>query len=119
MILNSVEMWIAFGVFIVMLLAIDLFVFNRNPHEIKPKEALWTSMFWIGIALAFNAFVFIERGQTAGLEFFTGYLIEKALSVDNIFVFVLVFAYFQVPAKYQHRVLFLGIIGALVLRGTM
>jgi len=112
-------MWLIFGAIIFGLLAIDLFVFNRNPHEIKTKEAFWTSVFWIGISLLFNVFVFIERGPTAGLEFFTGYLIEKALSVDNIFVFVVIFAYFQVPQKYQHRVLFLGILGALLLRGTL
>jgi len=112
-------MWIVFGALILGLLALDLFVFNRNPHEIKTKEAFWTSMFWIGISLAFNAFVFYERGAHQGLEFFTGYLIEKALSVDNIFVFVVIFAYFQVPPKYQHRVLFLGILGALILRGTL
>lgn len=119
MILDTTALWIAFGALILFLLALDLFVINRNPHEIKTKEAFWTSMFWIGISLAFNVFVFVERGSTSGLEFFTGYLIEKALSVDNIFVFVVVFAYFQVPAKYQHRVLFLGILGALILRGTL
>lgn len=119
MILDSTMMWFAFSGLILFLLCLDLFVFNRNPHEIKTKEALWTSLFWIGISLAFNAFVFVERGTTKGLEFFTGYLIEKALSVDNIFVFVVIFAYFQVPQKYQHRVLFLGIVGALVLRGAL
>ena len=119
MVLDSTMLWVAFGGLILFLLALDLFVFNRNPHEIKTKEALWTSVFWIGISLAFNGFVFYERGTTAGLEFFTGYLIEKALSVDNIFVFVVIFAYFQVPQKYQHRVLFLGILGALILRGTL
>ncbi len=119
MILDSTMMWVAFGALIVFLLCLDLFVINRNPHEIKTKEAFWTSMFWIGIALTFNAFVFYERGATAGLEFFTGYLIEKALSVDNIFVFVVIFSYFQVPQKYQHRVLFLGILGALILRGAL
>lgn len=116
---NIVLMWLVFCAVIVGLLSLDLFVFNRNPHEIKTKEAFWTSVFWISIALSFNVFVFIERGATAGLEFFTGYLIEKALSVDNIFVFVVIFAYFQVPQKYQHRVLFLGIVGALVLRGAL
>ncbi len=119
MILDGPMLWLAFGGLIAFLLALDLFVINRNPHEIKTKEAFWTSMFWIGISLAFNAFVFYERGATKGLEFFTGYLIEKALSVDNIFVFVIIFAYFQVPQKYQHRVLFLGILGALILRGTL
>ena len=119
MILDGPMLWLAFGGLIAFLLALDLFVINRNPHEIKTKEAFWTSMFWIGISLAFNVFVFYERGATKGLEFFTGYLIEKALSVDNIFVFVVIFAYFQVPQKYQHRVLFLGILGALILRGTL
>jgi tellurite resistance protein TerC len=112
-------LWIAFGSLIFCLLGLDLFVFNRHAHEIKTKEALWTSLFWIGISLLFNVFVFYERGVQAGLEFFTGYLIEKALSVDNIFVFVVIFAYFQVPQKYQHRVLFLGILGAVVLRGAL
>ncbi len=112
-------MWVAFGALILGLLALDLFVINRNPHEIKTREAFWTSVFWIAVSLAFNAFVFYERGVEKGLEFFTGYLIEKALSVDNIFVFVVIFAYFQVPQKYQHRVLFLGILGALILRGTL
>lgn len=119
MVLDSTMLWIVFGGLITVLLCLDLFVFNRNPHEIKTKEALWTSLLWIGISLAFNAFVFIELGTQKGLEFFTGYLIEKALSVDNIFVFVVIFAYFQVPQKFQHRVLFLGILGALILRGTL
>lgn len=119
MILDGTEMWIVFGGLVFFLLALDLFVINRNPHEIKTKEAFWTSVFWICLSLAFNGFVFLERGTQKGLEFFTGYIIEKALSVDNIFVFVVIFAYFQVPQKYQHRVLFLGIVGALVLRGTL
>lgn len=119
MVLESWMLWLAFGGLVLFLLALDLFVVNRNPHEIKTKEALFTSLFWICVSLAFNGFVFYERGATKGLEFFTGYLIEKALSVDNIFVFVVVFAYFQVPQKYQHRVLFLGILGALILRGTL
>ena len=115
----TVLLWLAFGSLIAFLLSLDLFVFNRNPHEIKTKEALWTSLFWIGVSLTFNGFVFYERGATAGLEFFTGYLIEKALSIDNIFVFVIIFAFFQVQPKYQHRVLYLGILGALILRGTL
>ncbi|MBI4675043.1 MAG: TerC family protein [Chloroflexi bacterium] len=117
--LSTSVLWIVFSAVIAGLLALDLFVIHRNPHEIKTKEAFWTSMFWIAISLTFNTFVFYERGLDKGLEFFTGYLIEKALSVDNIFVFVVIFAYFQVPPKYQHRVLFLGILGALVLRGSL
>lgn len=112
-------MWIGFAVLIALLLALDLGVFNRQAHEIKTGEAFWTSMFWIGISLVFNALVFYVEGVQKGLEFFTGYLIEKALSVDNIFVFVVIFSYFQVPARYQHRVLFLGILGAIVLRGAL
>ncbi len=117
--IDATESWIVFISLVAGLLALDLFVINRKAHEISTREAFWTSMFWIGISLAFNAFVFYSRGVQAGLEFFTGYLIEKALSVDNIFVFVVIFAYFQVPRKYQHRVLFLGILGALVLRGAL
>lgn len=117
--LSESWMWVAFGVLVAVLLGLDLFVINRDPHAIKTKEAFWTSIFWIGVSLTFNGFVFYELGLEKGLEFFTGYLIEKALSVDNIFVFVVIFAYFQVPQKYQHRVLFLGILGAIVLRGTL
>lgn len=116
---DSVMLWVLFGALVLFLLALDLFVLNRKAHEISTKEAFLTSLFWISIALIFNALVFFHLGPVAGLEFFTGYLIEKALSVDNIFVFVIIFAYFQVPRKYQHRALFLGILGALLLRGTL
>lgn len=119
MVLDRVMLWVLFGAVVFFLLALDLFVINRKAHEISTREAFWTSLFWISISLVFNAFVFIQLGNVAGLEFFTGYIIEKALSVDNIFVFVVIFAYFQVPRKYQHRVLFLGILGALILRGSL
>lgn len=119
MVFDSTMLWVAFGIVVAVLLSLDLFVFNRNPHEIKTKEALWTSLGWIAVSLTFCGFVFLELGTQKGLEFFTGYLIEKALSVDNIFVFVVIFAYFQVPQRFQHRVLFLGILGALILRGIL
>ena len=111
--------WVLFNVLVLLLLALDLFVFHRNAHEVRTKEAAWLSAFWIALALTFNAGLYYFRGTDVALEFLTGYLIEKALSVDNIFVFVMVFSYFRVPPKYQHRVLFWGIIGALVMRGIM
>lgn len=111
--------WIGFNVFVLALLAVDLGVFHRTAHAVSIKEAAGWSIAWISLALAFNAGIYALMGPQAGLEFLTGYLIEKALSVDNIFVFVLLFAYFQVPPKYQHRVLFWGIIGALLMRGGM
>jgi tellurite resistance protein TerC len=100
------------------MLALDLGVFHRKAHEVKVREALiWTAV-WIGLALVFNAGVYVWFGPERGLEFLTGYVIEKALSVDNIFVFIVVFATFAVPAKLQHRVLFWGILGALVMRAA-
>ncbi len=98
------------------MLAIDLGLFNRKPHAIKVREALVWSAVWIGLALAFNAGIWHWFGDEAGLQFLTGYLIEKALSVDNLFVFLLIFGYFAVKEELQHRVLFWGILGALVLR---
>src|SRR5690606_9438592 len=112
-------LWAGFNAVILALLALDLFVFHREAHEVRVREAAIWSIFWVVLSLAFGAGVYYFRGSDAGLEFFTGYLIEKALSVDNIFVFVLIFGYFGVPQKYQHRVLFWGILGALVMRGTM
>jgi tellurite resistance protein TerC len=100
----------------VVMLILDLKVFHRKLHEIKMKEALGWSLFWIVLAVLFNVGIYFWRGPQAGLEFLTGYLIEKSLSVDNLFVFLLIFSYFRVPALYQHKVLFWGILGALVLR---
>ena len=112
-------LWLGFGVFIVTMLAIDLGVINRKAHVISIREAArWTVVVVVAAAL-FNAWVFQARGQVPGLQFLTGYLIELALSVDNLFVFVLIFSYFRVPPAYQHRVLFWGIFGALLMRGAM
>lgn len=108
--------WVLFNLFVLAMLALDLGVFHRTVHEVKVKEALAWSAVWIVLALLFNAWVYSARGPQAGLEFFTGYLIEKALSVDNVFVFLLIFTYFRVPAAYQHKVLFWGILGALAMR---
>jgi tellurite resistance protein TerC len=116
---ESIWMWVGFNAFVLGMLALDLFVFHRKAHEVSLREAAGWSVFWVALALTFNAGVWRVLGPERGLEFLTGYLIEKALSVDNIFVFVLIFSYFNVPAKYQHRILFWGIIGALIMRGAM
>lgn len=98
------------------MLALDLGVFHRKSHEVSVKEALTWTFVWIFLALVFNTLIYFWRGQQQALEFFTGYLVEKALSVDNIFVFIMIFTYFHIPSKYQHKVLFWGIIGALIMR---
>ena len=116
---NQIWLWVGFNVFVLAMLSLDLFVFHRKAHEVSTREAASWTAFWIALAMAFNYGVYRVMGADVGLEFLTGYLIEKALSVDNIFVFVLIFGYFNVPLKYQHRVLFWGILGALVMRGTM
>jgi tellurite resistance protein TerC len=128
--LAGIPIWIwgAFLAFVLAMLALDLGVFHRKAHEVKIKEALIWSAVWIGLAMLFNLGIFLlwdniypaseYTNKEAGLAFLAGYLVEKALSVDNIFVFLMVFAYFNVPAKYQHRVLFWGIIGALVFRAA-
>ena len=108
--------WIIFNAFVLMMLALDLGVFHRKSHEVSVKEALTWTFVWIFLALVFNTIIYFWRGQQQALEYFTGYLVEKALSVDNIFVFIMIFTYFQIPTKYQHKVLFWGIIGALIMR---
>ena len=105
--------------FVLGMLALDLGVFHRNAHEIHRREALVWSVVWIGLAVAFNIGIYYFQGSDKGLEWTTGYLIEKSLSVDNVFVFLLIFSTFAVPAQYQHRVLFWGIIAALIMRGAM
>ncbi|MEW5701166.1 MAG: TerC family protein [Candidatus Zixiibacteriota bacterium] len=110
--------WIGFIVLVLLLLALDLFWFHRRPHAIAPKEALKWVCFWVGLAVLFNLFVYFKLGTQSALEFATGYLVEEALSLDNVFVIVVIFRYFQVPPQYQHRTLFFGILGAIVLRGV-
>ncbi len=102
--------------FVLGMLALDLGVFHRNAHEVHRREALAWSAVWIGLAVAFNLGVYYFQGADKGLEWTTGYVIEKSLSVDNVFVFLMIFSTFAVPAQYQHRVLFWGIVGALVMR---
>ena len=110
--------WAIFGVVVTLMLALDLGVFHRRPHVVRFREAALWSLVWIGLALLFNVLVYVQYGANRGLEFFQAWLIEKALSVDNIFVFLAAFSYFAVPEKLQHRVLFWGIIGALITRGV-
>ena len=113
---NSAWLWIGFNLFVLLMLALDLGVFHRKSHTISVKEALvWTGI-WVSLAFCFNVFIYYALGEEKAYEFFTGYLIEKSLSVDNIFVIILIFSYFNVPSSYQHKVLFWGILGALVMR---
>lgn len=108
--------WIGFNVFVLLMLALDLGVFNRKAHVVSVKEALIWSAVWVSLALVFNGLIYYWFGEHKAIEFLTGYVIEKSLSVDNIFVFVLIFSYFQIPQQYQHKVLFWGILGALLMR---
>ncbi|QQR73972.1 MAG: TerC family protein [Holophagales bacterium] len=114
----SLSLWIGFNVFVLGMLALDLGVFHRKAHVVSFKEAGVWSAVWIALALVFNAGIWYVFGPQKGMEFLTGYLIEKSLSVDNIFIFALIFGYFAVPQEYQHRVLFWGILGALVMRAA-
>ena len=113
---TSLGMWVGFNLLILLLLALDLGVFHRKAHAVSVKEAAAWSAVWVALALAFNAAVWWLRGPEPAVQFLTGYLIEKSLSIDNIFVFALIFGYFAVPSEYQHRVLFWGILGALGMR---
>lgn len=113
---DQLFLWAAFNVFVLGMLALDLAVFHRKAHAVSLREALIWSLVWISLALLFGLGVYLVRGGEKALEFITGYLIEWSLSVDNLFVFLVIFSYFAVPAIYQHRVLFWGILGALVMR---
>ncbi|MCA9250979.1 MAG: TerC/Alx family metal homeostasis membrane protein, partial [Phycisphaerales bacterium] len=131
----TIWLWGGFVVFVLAMLALDLGVLNRKAHVFTIREALYWTALWVGLAIAFNVAIYFLYehhwlgigstigheldGRTAALQFFTGYVIEKSLSLDNIFVIAMIFSYFSVPAIYQHRVLFWGIIGALVMRGLM
>lgn len=112
----DIYVWVGFLLFVFVMLALDLGVFHRKSHEVKIKEALiWTAI-WISIAMLFNYGIYVYMGEEKALEFLTGYVIEKSLSVDNLFVFIMIFTYFNVNPKYQHKILFWGILGALVMR---
>lgn len=115
---ESVILWTSFNLFVLGMLALDLGVFHRKTHAVGVKEALtWTAV-WIGLSMLFNLFIYYYFDQERAIQFFTGYIIEKSLSVDNIFVIMMIFSYFNVPSAYQHKVLFWGILGALVMRVT-
>jgi tellurite resistance protein TerC len=116
---DQLWLWIGFNAFVLAMLAVDLLIFHKEAHEVRVREAATWSVIWIALALLFGVGVSHFMGREAGLEYFAGYLIEKALSVDNIFVFILIFSFFRVPPRYQHRVLFWGILGALLMRGAM
>jgi len=116
---SQTALWIAFNVGVLAVLAIDLGIFHRKAHTVTVKEAAAWSSVWITLSLGFAGVIWRLMGSQPALEFVTGYLIEYSLSIDNIFVIVLIFSYFRIPDKYQHRVLFWGIIGALVMRGSM
>ncbi len=116
MITHSIWLWVGFVVFILVMLGLDLGLFHRKSHTISVRKSLAWSLFWIILALIFNLGIYIWMGHDQGHQFLAGYLIEKSLSVDNIFVFLLIFTYFRVPPAYQHKALFWGIIGALIMR---
>jgi tellurite resistance protein TerC len=115
---GSLALWVAFNAFVLAMLALDLGVFHRKPREVSTREAAVWSLVWVALAMVFNLALGFWQGRDLALEFLTGYIIEKSLSVDNVFVFVMIFRYFSVPPRYQHRVLYWGIVGALVMRGA-
>src|SRR4029077_1103835 len=112
-------LWIAFNTGVALFLALDLGLFHRRAEVISVRQAALESLAWIALSVGFGAWIFASHGRGPGLEFFTGYVVEKSLSLDNVFVFLLVFQYFRVDPRYQHRLLFWGVVGALVLRGAM
>ncbi len=116
MLLSRVELWVIFGIVIIGMMILDLAVINRKSHVISLKEASIWSIAWIAVSLIFNVLIYFLLGKVKALEFLTGYVIEKSLSIDNIFVFIMIFSYFNVPALYQPRVLKWGIIGAILMR---
>src|SRR3990170_124145 len=117
--MGTQALWIGFNLCVLIILAIDLGVFNRHAHTITLREATLWSIVWVTLSLAFNGWILSAYGRTAGVEFLTAYLIEQSLSMDNIFVFLLVFRAFGIEPRFQHRVLFWGVLGAIVLRGSM
>jgi tellurite resistance protein TerC len=112
-------LWIAFNAGVALLLLLDLGLFHRRAHAVSIREAALESAVWVALSVGFGLWILVSHGRGPGLEFFTGYVIEKSLSVDNVFVFILIFQYFRVDARYQHRLLFWGVLGAVVMRGAM
>jgi tellurite resistance protein TerC len=117
--INLVLLWTVFTIGVIVALSLDLGVFQRKVHKVTPKEALTWSAIWVALALLFGGYIFHQRGSASAVAFITGYVIELSLSVDNVFIFAVIFTSFRVPSKYQHRVLFWGILTAIVLRGVM
>jgi tellurite resistance protein TerC len=115
---TSMYAWVGFIVFVLAMLALDLGGFNRRTHEVKIREALGWTAFWVSLAMIFCAGLYYFKGHEKALEFLAGYLIEESLSMDNLFVFLLIFRYFGIPAMYEHKLLFWGILGALVMRAS-
>ena len=114
---ESIFFWIGFVAFVLLMMALDLGVFHKKSHKVPVKEAVIWTLVWVTLAMIFDIFLYFKLGKTKSLEFLTGYVIEYSLSVDNIFVFILIFSFFKVNEKYQHKVLFWGILGALIMRG--
>src|SRR5712675_1858786 len=112
-------LWIGFNLFVLASIALDLGVFNRRLHKVSMREATFFSLLWVALSILFGVGILYYSGRQAGLEFFTGYLIEKALSVDNLFLFLVIFSTFAVDERVQHRMLEWGILGALIMRGAM
>ena len=113
---NKLLPWTGFSALVIIMLALDLLVFHKKAHEVRIKEAIAWSAVWIGLALVFNLMIFYWFGKESAFEFLTAYLVEKSLSIDNLFVFILIFTYFQIKPEYQHKILFWGILGALAMR---
>ncbi|MEZ0360953.1 MAG: TerC family protein [Hydrogenobacter sp.] len=110
--------WLVFSLFILIALFLDLFVLHRKPHKVSVKESLLLSFFWISLGLGFGLYVWYTKGYTHATEYITGYLLEKSLSLDNIFVFILIFSYFKIPEEYRHKILFWGVFGAIIMRAV-
>ena len=114
---ESIFFWFGFVAFVLIMMALDLGVFHKKIQKVPVREAVIWTFIWVTLAMIFDAFLFYQLGKTKALEFLTGYVIEYSLSVDNIFVFILIFSFFRVNEKYQHKILFWGILGALIMRG--
>src|SRR6476660_6517091 len=117
--MGTLTLWLVFNIGVAFFLVLDLGLFHRRAHKIALREAALESAVWVALSVAFGLWILFTHGRGPGLEFFTGYVIEKSLSIDNVFVFLLIFQYFRVDPRYQHRLLFWGVLGALVLRGIM